>query len=282
MRICDINPHIRLAEQINYDVKENSAFVCDSRIFYVISGMAEIFIENQHFLLQDNSLFYCCAGITYTIKLIKELSLLALNFDLTQNRNSIVSPLATLSSDAERSGANIERCEVSDSDFLGGCIFFEHGSEFLARITDIISSFSRRHAYFRETSSCILKEILIDLHIKNTQVFKNKSDVIDLVLTYINNNYKKPITNKSIAALVGYHEYHLNRLFLKRMGTGIHRYIIDMRIDEAKRLLLNSNLPLSQISEQVGFSNNTYFSNCFSKKIGISPSNFRKEFKNNI
>ena len=54
MNLCDINPHIRYAAQIHYKSADNPVAVRDCRLFYIISGQGEIFIENQHYPLKDN------------------------------------------------------------------------------------------------------------------------------------------------------------------------------------------------------------------------------------
>lgn len=55
-----------------------------------------------------------------------------------------------------------------------------------------------------------------------------------------------------------------------------------MRMDEAKRLLLNTDIPIQDISEKTGFNNDTYFSNIFKNKFGVSPLKYRKKYKNKI
>ena len=82
-------------------------------------------------------------------------------------------------------------------------------------------------------------------------------------------NYFAELTNKKLAALVGYHEFHLNRLFVKYTGTSIHQYIINKRLGEARALMLSTELSLAEISEQVGFNNYSFFSSYFKKKYGI-------------
>ena len=88
MNFCEINPFIRFAEYISHNnATENPVFVKDCRIFYTISGKADIFIENQHYELVPNSLFYCSAGSVYNIQ-SSGARLISLNFDLTQKDNS--------------------------------------------------------------------------------------------------------------------------------------------------------------------------------------------------
>ena len=79
-----------------------------------------------------------------------------------------------------------------------------------------------------------------------------------------------------------YHEYYLNRIFTKHVGMSMHRYILNLRINEGKRLLLNSNLSISDIASCIGFNSYTHFSSYLKKETGLSPFEYKNNFKNNI
>ena len=92
MNFCDINPFIRFAERIYHNrTSSKSVVVKDCRIFYLISGKAEIFIENEHYDFMPGSIFYCRAGSMYNIQTVHA-ELISLNFDLTQANNSRIIP----------------------------------------------------------------------------------------------------------------------------------------------------------------------------------------------
>ena len=113
--------------------------------------------------------------------------------------------------------------------------------------------------------------------IRNTS---NAMDVVSKTITYIKSNYSRNLSNKMLSDLTGYHEYHLNRLFVRHTGTTVHRYILNLRINRAKDLLLNTSLSLAAIAECVGFNSNTHFSEYFKQVVGIPPMEFRKRMKN--
>ena len=54
------------------------------------------------------------------------------------------------------------------------------------------------------------------------------------------------------------------------------KYIVEMRMEKAKELLIYSRYSVSEIAEKLGYSDNTYFSNAFKSYMGVSPLNFRK------
>ena len=122
----------------------------------------------------------------------------------------------------------------------------------------------------------MLKGVLLRLMRSDVISHNKRKNVIEGVISYISQNYTKDFSNSALAANFGYHEYYLNRLFFKYTGQTIHKYVINKRISEAKRLILGSELSLSEISERVGFNNYSFFSSYFKKDCGVSPLAFRK------
>ena len=95
------------------------------------------------------------------------------------------------------------------------------------------------------------------------------------MLEYIHAHYAEDIDNESIAAHLGYHSYYLNRLMKTVTGTTIRQYIIEYRIEVAKRHLVQTSLSILAISELCGYRNLCNFSVDFRKKTGMSPSHYR-------
>lgn len=279
MKLCDINPHIRFAGQIHYKSADNPVLVRDCRLFYIISGAGEIFIENQHYILSDNSLFYCSAGSRYNIKSEKGLSLISLNFDLSQKNNAALEAYIPT---PQTEMIKVFFDEVSDSTILNSHIYLPEASAFYSEVSRIFYEFTTKKIHFREISGAFLKGILINIHRAELEKTSASADAVSTVIDYINANFSKDIQNNELALLAGYHEYHLNRLFLQHTGTSMHNYILSMRINEAKRLILNTDLPLITIAENVGFKSYTHFSSYFKKIFLLSPAAYRNKFKNNI
>ncbi len=93
---------------------------------------------------------------------------------------------------------------------------------------------------------------------------------------YIDNHYKEPLTLDLLAAEVNVNKYYLSHAYKQTYGISPINYVIARRIQEGKRLLLETDLSLSQISGILGFSSASYFSQSFRKAEGISPVEFRK------
>ncbi len=94
-------------------------------------------------------------------------------------------------------------------------------------------------------------------------------------LEYIASNYNRDIGLSEIAEALNLHKVYLSRLFKHETGENLANYILKVRIEEAKRIMLTSNHKLYKIAELVGYNNIQQFSASFKKNTGITPSEYR-------
>jgi AraC family transcriptional regulator len=80
-----------------------------------------------------------------------------------------------------------------------------------------------------------------------------------------------------LAEQAGISEFHFNRLFRRAVGIPPSQYQIKLRIDEARRLLRETNMTVVTIANEVGYSNPSHFSRVFRKDTGFSPSEYRRQ-----
>lgn len=277
MKLCDLNPHIRFASRIHYISEHSTVRVSDCRIFYVADGQAQLRIANHSYALLPHSLFYCCAGSEYTIEAPNGFDLICLNFDLDQAHNEDLIPYPTYTAGWNNMPVNYDR--VEDSALLCGHFFLENAKELLSAVTKITDYFSEKAPYFREHSSCTLKKLLLLLH-RDPQI--PIPEKIQLVKAYIDRHYASDISNQDLADLAGYHEYYLNRIFLAHTGINLHEYLLQVRLNQASFLILNTDLPLKAIPELTGFHSYPHFSSYFKQYFGLSPAQYRKQVKDGI
>lgn len=105
------------------------------------------------------------------------------------------------------------------------------------------------------------------------------TSTIDQVLAYIEKTPLKQVTLTDAAKSVHLNPSYLSQLFKQQLNTKFVDYLTELRIQEGKRLLLNTTLKMTEIAERVGYSEVAYFSNNFKKMTGYSPSEFRKSTK---
>lgn len=93
---------------------------------------------------------------------------------------------------------------------------------------------------------------------------------------FIEANFDRNLDLDTVAQSVGTNKSHLCRAFRTAFGTTVVRYLSHARIEASKRLLL-AGLPVSMVSELVGFQDPYYFSRVFHKQVGTPPTAFRAE-----
>ena len=96
---------------------------------------------------------------------------------------------------------------------------------------------------------------------------------------YIDTNYREDISLDKLAALAHLNKYYLAHAFQKEYGVSPITYLSRRRIEESKYLLGNTGHTLAQVSELLGFSSPSYFSQCFRKAEGISPNEYRRQVR---
>lgn len=106
---------------------------------------------------------------------------------------------------------------------------------------------------------------------------KNMDDeYVQQALTYITKNYSTPMKISELADEIGINRSYLSTIFTKHMGVSPHRYLMILRLERSKHLLLNTNAPIKNIGKLVGYSDQLTFCKMFKKNTGYSPSEFRK------
>ncbi len=129
-----------------------------------------------------------------------------------------------------------------------------------------------------------IKEILnnyIVRSIKEIELLRtNKSrKLIDKAKACIQENYAHDISLESIAYDIGLSACYLSTLFKNMEKTSIKEYIIDVRIEAAKKYLQDINLKIYEVAANVGYTDSRYFSQLFRKKTGYTPGQYREFIK---
>jgi AraC-like DNA-binding protein len=102
----------------------------------------------------------------------------------------------------------------------------------------------------------------------------------DQVREYIHEHFREPdLTLKKLSAAVGISTSAITHEFQHYLGVPVSRYILNLRLSEAKTLLHQTNLPIKLIAANVGFNDPYYFSAKFHRECNQSPDAFRRYIK---
>lgn len=109
---------------------------------------------------------------------------------------------------------------------------------------------------------------------KPKHISRNK--YIKLALDYITHNYSRKISIEEISEYIGLDRTYFYTIFKKEMGVSPQKFLIKFRINQACKLMKNTDLSIAEISRSVGYQDPLYFSKLFKKEKGLSPSNYRE------
>ena len=101
---------------------------------------------------------------------------------------------------------------------------------------------------------------------------------INQIIDYVLGNYDKELTLRSMAKYVNMGEQYLSGLFKKKTGELFIQFVQRIRIEQAKFYLLETDLPVAEIGERVGFVNMNYFFKMFRKWTNVTPSEYRNSY----
>ena len=97
-------------------------------------------------------------------------------------------------------------------------------------------------------------------------------DIIVAIQSYIDRNYASQITLDALSRSFGISKYHMSREFKRYIGKSPNDYLIDLRLDRAKSLLVDSGRTIADIGQLVGIPNTNHFLYLFKSREGITPS----------
>lgn len=101
-------------------------------------------------------------------------------------------------------------------------------------------------------------------------------------IQYISKHYGERITLDETAAMVSLSPDYLSRIFKKETGTTFNQYLNQIRITKAKELIRHSDMRMTDISQLVGYDDQSYFTKVFRKMTGVSPNEYRKRRKGKL
>lgn len=123
--------------------------------------------------------------------------------------------------------------------------------------------------------SSILKEMIE--YIKSEKEKKSKRRV-ELAKIYMEEHYHEPITLNDIADYVELNASYFSNLFKAEVGMNFSEYLLNIRMEEAKKLLRDPKIKVYEIGNMIGYEDAVSFGRAFKKKLGMSP----KEYRNSV
>lgn len=153
---------------------------------------------------------------------------------------------------------------------------------------ELYSLISRKPPFYElELKSMLLElfrlmyvhELVLTFQETNSHIHQN--ELIANILRYIDENYRSDLSIHSIAAEFCLSDVHFMNYFRKTSGMTCNRYITETRLRESARMLLNTNLSVSEICFECGFRNLSNFNRRFREYYSVTPSEYKKMLQKN-
>lgn len=104
----------------------------------------------------------------------------------------------------------------------------------------------------------------------------NENPIIKKACEYIEENLSKEISLEQLASHLSVSPFYLSKLFKEERGENYISYLTSCRLEKAKNLLQNETLIIKEITSQIGYNDQNYFSKLFKMKFGITPTEYRE------
>jgi AraC-like DNA-binding protein len=165
----------------------------------------------------------------------------------------------------------------TENDFIkvDNGVYHDHSFILLQLVKKMKHEMLTKRLHYNLKLDLLMSEFLIEY--ERTRSVSLPSDFFPYIENFIHENFNQNINLPALAKLSGYSYDHFRHMFKTRTGMSPMNYIINKRIDYAKTLIHATQLTMSTISQECGFSNSSQFSSIFNKVTGCTPSEFKKK-----
>ena len=122
---------------------------------------------------------------------------------------------------------------------------------------------------------------LINTAIENVRSMQKTDSIVhsqkDVIKDYIDRNYKKDISAKDVAGILGYSDVYFSKVFKQLFDDNFINYLTKIRIGRAKLLLKDISFNIKEVGKSVGYADSNYFTKVFKRSVGMSPSEYRSK-----
>lgn len=285
MQLKDISPFVRLAMVADLppaDAVNRYQRICtrDSRAFCGLRGSGRLHTTVQSFSVSPGSCILLPAGTAYRWQPDAHtgLQVASVNFDYTDRFADLNHTLRPVPSLRFQQAQILDPVQIDDCPLLNDPVCVEDGAGFQETFYSLTTTFSLQGAFCRELLSATMKTLIIGIARSQMSAPEAHSvhEAVQEMVRYIQHHYREPIDNHTIADRLHFHPVYCNRIFKNGVGQSIHQFLLQYRLRAAMDLLDTTDASIQDVAERVGFPDAAYFSRCFKKKVGQTPSEYQK------
>ncbi len=275
MNFTRLNPVIRSASLYERINKTDTCVGYDCRVIYLISGDLSATVDGVKLgHLSPGNLLYIPAGMPYALK-SKYLRAAVLTFDLTDDEplpEERIPPVVA-------ADFKSELCHKAGIEApYDRMLFVEDMESERDTFIRMCNIFTSAEGSYRAQISAIFKQILLKVA-ETVDEHALPARMVEALDAYIRDNCGDEISNTEIGAIFGYHPFYVSRMLKEKKGITLRQYIIGYRLKAAKRMLELGTKSAAEIAEECGFTDASYFTKTFKSAFGITPKEYRNQFK---
>lgn len=148
----------------------------------------------------------------------------------------------------------------------------------LQLMNELAKGSSADEAFMMRLADVMLEQVYRALTTSSTGQFNPRHvhySRLQSVLSFIHENLSQELSAQLLAERAEVSLAHFRRIFEEAMGVPIHRYVLSTRLNQARKLLTLTAMPISRIAEDCGFSSQSHLTACFKKAHAATPAQFR-------
>lgn len=173
--------------------------------------------------------------------------------------------------------------ENTEKDNIISKLFTQFKSDCIQKCQLNTSALDNLIKQFNEKDTCdlsILEEIITSIKSEQKNIEIEETDLIRTIKSHLDETLMQDITIEEIADNLHISYYFMCHIFKEKFKTSIHTYRTKKKLEQAMRLLIESNIEISELASLCGYQNPSSFTETFIQNIGISPIKFKEQHKN--
>lgn len=244
-------------------------------LFYVIRGSGHYIVSNKEYTVQPGSLVICNAGVVHGEAPFQK-----------HNMQSYCCVLKDIFI------PDLPPNTLMDT-LRSPVLFFTTYKTYIESLLMAIHEFNFQAPAYKNTCELLSNALLNIVYTRlNEQYMQNiitnnddnignkkNEESIKKIIEYINVHFRESLTLEELGDIFNMSHYYLSHVFKTETGLSPMKYIIYRKIGEAQNLLMNTNMLIGEICESTGFNDSCHFNSMFKKYVGVTPSQYRQQFR---
>jgi AraC-like DNA-binding protein len=234
-----------------------------------LSGQTELVLQGNRFLVESGDLGFIPQNTPYLVGGAERRQRFNLLWFCCHPRESRISIHST-SGQGTNHSQMIDEARIEGRPDLAKC--------FIRTVEETQSRTRGWCSFLRSSVNEVLLGAMrhIDKHGNGLTAAENQKGMIEIAQAFIEENYAQPLTLKEISRKVFLSPNYFSTLFAKTTGKTVFDYVQQVRLDEARRLLAETSLPVRQVARQTGYLNAAHFTRAFKQQASVTPREYRK------